>query len=358
MQRELKNVKHIAMLRLSALGDVTLMVPTVRAIQRHFPHSRITWIISKETYPLVKDLSGVEFIVVAKPKSIKTYWRLRQQLKHYRFDVLLAAQASLRANLMYAFINAPIKIGFDSQRSRDGHGLFINKRIDFQQEHLLDSFMRFAKALGVKDCAVEWDLPIELDHHNWAKKQLSVHTGHWVAINPAASKMERNWLCDRYVTVIERLVNEWQMNVVLTGGSSDNEKNLASQIIELSRVECLNLVGQTSMKQLAAILSVVEILISPDTGPLHIASAMGTPVIGLYAVASPELSGPYRSQSLVVNKYPQAVREILQQDPHKVAWGTRVHDRRAMALIEVDEVLAKFEDFFSNKIEKEKITCE
>jgi heptosyltransferase I len=111
----------------------------------------------------------------------------------------------------------------------------------------------------------------------------------------------------------------------------------------------LNLIGQTTPKQLAAVLGKVRALVAPDTGPVHIATAMGTPVIGLYAVAPPELSGPYLSRHLVVNCFPQAVRQMLGKDPDAAAWGTRVHSAKAMALIEVEPVLEKLAMVFSER---------
>src|SRR3990167_5479208 len=350
MQRDLKKVKHIAVLRLSALGDVTLMVPMVRAIQRHFQGVEMTWIIGRHVYGLLEGLSGVNFIVIDKPRSLKDYWRLRQQLRPYQFDVLLAAQASLRTNLIYPWIKAPIKIGFDACRSRDGHGWFINKRIHFQPEHLLEGFMRFATTLGVTDTTVVWDLPLEQSHWAWAKQQLSVRSGRWIAVNPMASKLERQWLLDRYATVVQKAVEQWKVNIVFTGGEAVDEQQFIRAIIAKSRVDCLNLAGKTSMKQLAALLCAVDVLVSPDTGPVHIATAMGTPVVGLYAVAPPQLSGPYRSSALVINKYPDAVRDILHCDPDTIAWGTRVHDYRAMQLITVEEVLEKLAFVFAEEV--------
>ena len=328
------------------------MVPVVRAMQRHYPQVKISWIISRAPYSLVKGLSGVNFIVIDKPNSVRDYWRLKKQLANYRFDVLLAAQASLRANVMYPFIKAPLKIGFDKTRARDGHGLFINRRIDFKEEHLLDGFMRFAAALGVNDLSLQWDLPIEQKHRDWARQQLALKNGPWLAINPVASKKERLWLVDRYAAVIDAVAQRWGVNVVLTGGVSEAEQTLAQCISAKSNTDCLNLVGKSSMKQLAALLGAVDVLVSPDTGPLHIATAMGTPVVGLYAVAPPKLSGPYLTPQLVINKYPQAVAQILRRDPKKITWATRVHDPRAMALITVDDVLQKLSFIFNKDQEK------
>ena len=204
--------------------------------------------------------------------------------------------------------------------------------------------MRFAKTLGVEDAPLEWNLPISNEHYDWAKRQLSIKTGKWLAINPMASKRERDWFVDRYAEVIDKAVERWGVNIVLMGGPSASEKAMSQAIVEKTKNYCLVLTGKTSLKQTAALLSQVEVLIAPDTGPVHIATAMGTPVVGLYAVAPPELSGPYLSQHLVINKYPEAVRKFLKKDPNTIAWGKRVHTQDAMALITVEDVLEKLGD--------------
>src|SRR5688500_12397756 len=101
-----KKIQSLCLVRLSALGDVLMFVPMVRILQKNFPEATITWIISRPAYDLVEGMEGVEFIVIAKPNNIADYWRFKKQLKGRKFDVLLAAQASFRANLLYPLISA------------------------------------------------------------------------------------------------------------------------------------------------------------------------------------------------------------------------------------------------------------
>ena len=184
--------------------------------------------------------------------------------------------------------------------------------------------------------------------YKWAKDQLSCYTGRWLAICPATSKEERNWFSDRYATVVNQLIEKrWDFSVVLVGGINAVEKQMAEEINHQLIKPALNLVGKSSLKQLAALLKKVDVLLSPDTGPLHIAQAVGTPVVGLYAVAPPEKTGPYFSQEWVINKFPQAVKTILHKDPLKITWHKRVHSQKAMELISVDEVREKLEMLFS-----------
>ena len=332
---------RIAIVRLSALGDVTLMLPTIHSILQRYPQAKITWIIGRSAYSLLAGLADIEFLVIDKPNSVGDYWRFRQRLKERRFDVLLAMQASLRANLLYPFIRAERKIGYDKQRARDGQRYFVNEAIPFAPEHLLDSFFAFAKAIGVTEKIMRWDVPIDAATQQWAQSLLANLPRPLLVVNPAASKPERTWRSERYIKVIRAAQQRWHAHVILTGGNSDFENSIGAAIQTAVGDGISNLIGQTSPKQLAAVLQKCTCVLAPDTGPAHIATAMGTPVVSLFAVAPPELSAPYLSQHLVINRFPDAVRELLRQDPNNIAWGTRVHDPAAMDLIAVDEVMAK-----------------
>lgn len=344
--RETSNVvplppRRICIVRLSALGDITLVLPTIHSLRHAFPHSEISWIIGCSTYGLVKGLPGVNFIPIQKPSTPRDLFNLHHQLRDHTFDVVLAMQASLRTNLIYPLLRAPRKIGFDAQRGRDGHGLFVNERIPFAREHLLDSFFAFAHALGVQHKRVEFGIPLSEDELAFGYKIAYEARRPLLAINAAASRPERNWTVEGYVDTLRAAQSRWDAHVVLTGSNADADRELGDTITSHLTGPYTNLIGRTTPKQLASILKSAKCLLAPDTGPTHIAVAVGTPVVGLYAVAPPELSGPYLYPHLVVNKFPEAVATLLGKDPATVPWGTRVHDPRAMALIKVDDVIAK-----------------
>ncbi len=342
--------QSILLVRLSALGDVTLMLPIVRTLQHFWPETKITWLIGRGAFHLLEGVEGIEFIVIDKPKNISNYKALRRLFQKRHFDVLLATQASFRTNLIYPLINAELKLGFDRKRARDGQWLVTQQRIPFKQQHLMDSFFSFIEALGLNEKVIRWDLPLNKADHQWAETIVSEFPAAppLIAINPGASKKERNWSAAYYVRVIEQAQTRWQANFVLTGSNSKIEQRLAQEIMtSLPSSKVMNLTGKSTPKQLAALLQRVKLLIAPDTGPVHIAVAMGTPVIGLYAVAPPELSGPYLSPNLVVNRYPQAVKTILGQDPGTIQWGTRVHQGEPMNLIQPSDVINKLEKVLS-----------
>ena len=340
--------KHIAFFRLSALGDVVLAIPMIRALQKAWPDCKITWITSSAVYPLLEGLEGIEFLVIKKPEKIKDYLSLRKLFKQYEFDILIAAQASFRTNLIYPHINAKRKIGFDNGRAKDLHSWFVKEQIPPADEHLAEGFMGFAKYLGVATPKAkqdfDWKIFTSQEDQTWAKQTRNKEK--YIAINAAASKAERTWKAKHYAQLIDAAVEKYDCQVVLTGGPAQNEIQLAQAIQELAKSNIDNLVGKTKHKQIAALLGEVDCLIAPDTGPAHIAVAMKTPVIGLYAVARSGLSGPYQNPDYTVDAYPQAVETYLGKSFEDAGWHERVHHGDAMDLITVEAVLEQVDRIF------------
>ncbi len=336
-------IKSICIVRLSALGDVLMLVPLIRTLQDNFPKAQLTWIISRPAYDLVEGMDGVEFIVIDKPKKPADYWLFKKQMNGRQFDILLAPQASLRTNLLYPLIKAKRKIGYDSHRANDAHGWFVKERITAGREHTLEGFLKFAEPLGIKEKSIRWDLPIRSADYEWAQNHLPDQDPVLV-VNPAASKPERSWPVERYIDVLKQAIAKWQVQIVLTGGPGDYDRVLADQILKV--IPATDLVGKTKPKQLLAVISNAKAVLCPDTGPSHMSAAVNTPVVALHAVTNPSVSGPYLFQHLVVNRYPDAVKQILGRSLDQNAWGTHVHGDAAMKLITVDDVMEQLAKIF------------
>lgn len=334
---------RIAIVRFSALGDVVMAAAAVRALQHSLPAATITWFTSPLAYALLKNMAGVNFEIMEKPQSLADYRIFYRTFRHRQFDVVLAMQASLRINLLYPALHAPIKIGFDHTRAREGQWLFCNRRIAFRDTHLVDSFLSFTEILTGEPATAIWGLPLDESDLSWAREQWHTQPKPWVAIHPYASKSERNWLPERYAQVMAHSVSHWQCGILLTGGNSSAEQALCAHLARQIPGNTLNLCGKTTPKQFAALLSLADVLIAPDTGAVHIARAMDTPVVGLYAVASPKLTGPYQRLEYCVDRYPQAVQKFLGRGHEHLPWNTRVHHPDAMSLITVDDVMHQLE---------------
>lgn len=337
-------INSICIVRLSALGDVLMAVPLIRTLQTHLPKTKLTWIISRPAFDLVEGMDNVEFIVIDKPKGFADYWNFKRHMNGRLFDVLLAPQASLRTNFLYPLIKAKRKIGYDEHRANDGHKWFINERITPGFEHTVDGFLKFAHALGINEPVIRWDLPITAADYEWADNYIPKQ-GSVLVINPAASKAERSWPVERYIDVLQQAQQKWQIQVIITGGPGDFDRQLAEQIMQ--KVPAVNLVGKTKPKQLLALISKATVVLCPDTGPSHMATAVNTPVVALHAVTNPLISGPYLFQHLVVNYYPEAAEKFLGSTSIHDVWGQHVHGDESMKLISVDEVLLKLEHVFS-----------
>jgi len=340
-------INSICIVRLSALGDILMLVPLVRTLQAHYPSATITWVISRPGYFLVEGMDGIEFIVIDKPNSPTDYWRFYKTIRNRKYDILLATQSSLRANLLYPLIRAKRKIGFDKLRAKDGHGLFIHETISPGRDHTLDGFLRFADNLNIKKKTIRWDLPLSQEDHDWAKNQFPQEKGLILLLNPAASKPERSWPVERYIAVIRHAQSRWQANVVLIGGPNHYDKTLGEAISK--EVAVTNLIGKTRPKQLLALISQSNLLICPDTGPSHMACAVGTPVIALHAVTSAHVSGPYLFRHLAVDRYPEAVISVLNKTQETNVWGTHAHGKKTMELISIEAVIERLDGFLKSR---------
>ena len=353
----------LCLLRLSALGDITHVLPTLRTLQKHWPQTKITWIIGKTEYQLVRELEGIHFIIFDKSAGLASYRKLKTQLKQHldghKFDVLLHMQLSIRASVASLFIPAKIKLGFDRARAKDMQSLFCNRQIKPAsiRQHVLDSFLEFPRYFGL-DPVFEWRLPVSQVAIEHMKKRLTTDKRLFV-INPCAvakSKNWRNWHAEGYAAIADLVSTRHDMRVVLTGGNSPLETEMAEKILSsCNSAEPLNLIGKTGIDELVAVLQLADMVIAPDTGPVHIASALGTDTIGLYAATNPDRAGPYNHLSFVVNRYPQALLEYNNTTVEQASWGERVKTAESMDLITVDDVATQIENIIrtSHQVEKQ-----
>ncbi|MBF0219096.1 MAG: glycosyltransferase family 9 protein [Gammaproteobacteria bacterium] len=332
---------NLCLIRLSALGDVSHTLPLLRTLQTVWPETSITWIIGSSEYALVSDISDVEFIPFDKKAGLKAYQQLRRQLQGRQFDLLLMLQMSLRASMLSLLINSPLRLGFDRQRAKDFQWLFSNQKIAYQpRQHVIDSFFGFSDALGITPDKrqLRWDIPIPAAA--FANAQALRPAAGYFIISPCASKAYRNWLPERYRAVAEAIYHDYHLQPLLCGGPSETEQRMGEEIIRHCNAPILNLIGKTPLKTLLALLSEARFIISPDSGTAHLGSALGRPVIGLYACTNPERARPYLNAETTVNCYPEAMRQKWGTKAASRPWGSRVKEAFAMQLITTEAVLA------------------
>ena len=336
--------RSLCLLRLSALGDVTHVLPLLHTLRGAWPEVAVTWVIGKGERRLLDGLPGVRFVEYDKKSGIKGMRALRRDLGE-RFDVLLQLQVSARANLLSAFIPAKRRIGYDRSRSKDGHGLFINERIaDRPGIHVLDAIGSFAEALGLQRDAVVWNLPVPDEAHAWARAQWDDDGRRTLMVSPCSSHALRNWRAERYAALADHAAAQgWR--IVLCGGRSALERDTGDAILAAMRARngVLDLLGKDTLKQLPALLARADLLVTPDSGPMHIANAMGTKVLGLHAASNPNRSGPYSDRRYCVDRYDDAARKFRGKPASELKWGSKIEAEGVMDLATVDDAIAAFE---------------
>ncbi|WP_372359489.1 glycosyltransferase family 9 protein [Xanthomonas axonopodis] len=336
----------LCLLRLSALGDVTHVVPLVRTLQAGFPETQLHWVIDKAGLKLLEGLPGVQFHAYDKRSGVAGMRALRRSLAPLgRFDALLQTQVAFRANVLSAFVPARRRIGYDRSRSKDLHGLFVNERIaDRPGIHVLDAIGSFAEPLGLRQTQVRWDLPVPDQAHAWARAQWDDDGRPVLMISPCSSHPRRNWYPDRLAALADHAAAQgWR--IVLCGGRSDLERSTADATVAAARTPVLDLVGKDTLKQLPALLARADLVVTPDSGPMHIANAMGTKVLGLHAASNPRRSGPYSDVRYCVDRYDAAARKFLHKPADQLRWGTKIEFDEVMSLITVDDAIAAFERY-------------
>ena len=332
---------------MSAIGDTCHALAVVRNLQDNWPDCRITWIIGKTESTLLADIPGVEFIIFDKSKGRAAYDDVREALRGKSFDIALCMHASMRVNRINRMIPAPVRLGFDWKRARDFQWLTTNKRIPHKpQEHALDAMMGFARFIGADAKPMRWDIPLAEEDRAFAERYCKHPT---LAISPCSSQRSRNfrnWSVDNYVAVARHAQEKHGCRIVITGGPTELENEYGTAIADRTGGNIVNLVGQTSLKQLLAVIGAADVLLCPDSGPAHMATTVNTPVVGLYATSNPGRTGPYVSRRLTVNRYPDAVDKFMHKSVEQVRWGQRVRDPGAMDLISINDVIEKLDAAF------------
>ncbi|HUF51723.1 MAG TPA: glycosyltransferase family 9 protein [Longimicrobiales bacterium] len=299
--------RDIAIVMLSALGDAVHVLPVVNALKRKWPSARITWVIQPVAYQLVQHHDAVDDFVLFRRRRGADAWRsyaeLSRTLGARRFDLLLNLQVYLKAGLITAMMKAAVKLGFDRRRARDMNWLFTTHRIPPRPTgHVQDQYLEFLGYLGVDAEPVAWQLRITDEERAAQQAFFAPFERPVCGIVVGTSKLGKNWLPERYARVIEAIEVDYGMKCVLLGGPAPAEQAMAERILRETRAQPVDALAD-DVRRLLWLIDGCSLIISPDTGPLHIARALDRPVIGLYGYTNPLRYGPYRRPEQVVDGY-------------------------------------------------------
>ncbi len=346
------NIKRICVLRLSAIGDCINAYAAICLLQKTYKDAQISWVIGKNEATLFTNCPGIELIPFNKKGGFKELFRVIKLLKQKEFDVLLDLHTSIRASLLTLGIKAPKKLGFDEERSSDGQKYFTNIKVPSPSSpHVIDGFMAFIQAIGCPKLKPQWNFTFTEKELAFVKEHLKGNRN--LILTPCSSKDFKNWSIHGYTEICRYAISKG-FNIYLCGGPSQYEKDTAEEIIHglceheaTNSNNIFNLVGQTSLRQLLALISKATMVISPDSGPVHMANALNVPVIGIYAHHNPLRVGPYNFLKYVVSIYDECVK-LEHPDSSTIKWRTRVKDKQAMLKITSAMVREKFDEIMSD----------
>ena len=302
------SLDRVLIVMLAAVGDAVHALPVINAIKRVHPRARISWVMQTGALPQL--LTGHPALDEVIPFSRKDGWRgfadVRRRLQAQRFDAVLVLQPYLKSGIVAAFAPAPLRLGFDRARARDASWLFSNAKIPARPlQHMQDQYLEFLAALGVPALPLEWTIgPWNDAERQWQRDFLARFDRPLAPIVVATSKPQKDWPAERWAEVCDALWQDFGLQPLLVGGRSPREVEAERIIFERARVKPASALGDGGLRGLAAIIEKSALVLSPDTGPLHLSVALGTPVVSLLGYTNPKRVGPYRKfADLMIDAY-------------------------------------------------------
>jgi heptosyltransferase I len=297
---------RLGIVMMSALGDAVHVLPLLDAIKTHAPSTRITWVLQPGPALMVQGHPHVDDTVIfQRSLGLRAYRDVRRQLRSRPFDLVMNLQVYFKAGIVTWLARAPVKLGFDWARARDANWLFTTHRIPAHAEqHVQDQYFEFLDAIGVPHGEPKWHLKPSEEERAAARSLVAGAEGGGALVGMvvASSKPDKNWLPERYAQVASALFRDAGARCVLLGGTTPIERDAADRILARSEGGPVDTLGR-GLRTLLALIDACDVVISPDTGPLHMAVAMGVPAVGLYGYNNPKRVGPYRFADLVVDAY-------------------------------------------------------
>lgn len=326
---------RICIVMMSAVGDAVHVLPVINALKRHRPECRISWIIQPGPASLVRGHHAVdELVLFERSRGWRAFLDIGRELSKRPFDLVLDLQVYLKAGVITALTRAPVKLGFDRARARDMNWIFTTHRIEPHPtgQHVQDQYFEFLDALGVPRDPVQWDLGPWSNERPWQQEFFERFDRPAAAIVVATSNPEKDWLPERWAEVADALHEDFHLQPVLVGGRSAREERAGETILSRARSSPVSALG-SGLRKLVAILDGSALVLSPDTGPLHIAVALNRPVVSLMGYTNPRRTGPYRRfHDLLIDAYGDP------GESYPISMETRPG---RMSLITVHDVLEK-----------------
>lgn len=297
--------KQIALIKPSALGDIVHSLPVLTALRNRFPAAQIAWVVNRAYAPLLHGHPDLDEIIPFDRGALKvgflhggvSFARLMHDLRKRRFDLTIDLQGLLRTGLMTMATRAPVRIGLAS--AREGAAMCYTHRIDDRAgaTHAVDRYWRVAEAFGAPSHK-SFHVPIDLEARAWARERLQSYPRPLLAIGAGSRWLTKRWPPGHFAELARRVQERFGGTAVFVG--APEEAKLADETAALLRGPVCRLTGKTTLPQLVGVLAEVDAMLANDTGPLHLAAALGRPVVAPYTCTLSEKTGPYGQLSRAV----------------------------------------------------------
>lgn len=294
--KSLVRPQRILIVRLSAIGDVIHGLPLLVALRIRFPHAEIAWLVEDKTAMLLNGHPALDRLIIVKKSWMKSWSDikyLRRRLRMFAPDVTIDMQGLLKSSFAAWLSGAKSRIGFGGPDGREGSRWFNNIRVTPDEEHVIDRNLQLLEPFGISGCSVDFDLP-ECEMDRRSSRQILNHEGlhgNFAILNVGAGWESKLWREDRYAEVAGYLLEQWNLpSLVIWAG--EKERQMAETVVRIANGAAF-MSPPTTLNEMASLCRMSTIFIGSDTGPLHIAAAVGTRCIGLYGPMPAKRNGPY-----------------------------------------------------------------
>lgn len=300
--------KRICLIKPSALGDVVQTLPLLLVLKHRFPDATISWVINRELRDLVDGHPALhESIPFDRRGGWAAWMKLVSTLRQRRFDLVIDLQGLLRTGVMTAATGAAVRVGL--QTAREGSRFTLNCVIPETQREMPAHarYWRLAEVLGLGDLSRAAIVVTSEADESWAADHLRRLPRPVVAVHPGARWTTKRWPVTKFADLAMRAVRQWSGSVLILGSKAEStdadqmQRDCLDRAGSLGSSQIVNLAGQSTLKQLSALLKRVDFVISNDSGPMHLAAGLGTPTLGIFTCTSAIRSGPAGDQHEMVS---------------------------------------------------------
>jgi len=348
--------EKILFVKLSAIGDVIHCLPALESIKASLPSARISWVVEEMASNLLEGYPNIEKLYIFKrkswlymlknplniPKVLAEFISFVKEIRGEKFDIVMDYQGLLKSGIITFLCKGMRKIGFKD--AREFSHIFLDEKVETPPKETIHALTRnfyLVRHLGIDSVTAKWNFSLEEEEKKISHKLESLGldpTEPFILIHPFAGWKTKLWSQHKFALLGDRIIEELGAHTLFTGGKEDID--YVEGIIYRMSNSGFNLVGKTSLKELASLCKKCRAFISTDTGPMHLASAVQAPVIALFGPTAPWRTGPYGNRNIIIRK------EI----PCSPCFKKKCDSRECMKFITVDEVFQKVREIFNDSI--------